>query len=215
MALDCPKCGGTGYVDDVPCVCKVTEAFKVNLAKFIPYGKPSEGVIRIVDTFLLKHKQEKPGRPIHWYYVEDKKGSAKDNLQIVMQMWMYFLIQTDTYFTHKLAPLNDITGWYYSYGDVDTEVWEADFYGHKCKTFLILCENKLLPATAADVLGHFLDFYKDRNIFVYLTKEFRDKPVVWKTVDDKRVKIQLETEAYATTFKNLPTFVEVTLLQNK
>jgi hypothetical protein len=216
--MTCDICGGLGYtIDDsgeVPCVCKVKDLFERHLKVFKLYGAPSNKVKQMVDLLVNQHKTSLGVAPMHWWYVASPPMDAMQNKKFIMNFWFEYLIKTRTFYDFKLITLQDILGLYYSYGSGTEDASDTDFYGFKCKTILIVCEPGLLSKQMNEVLRHYIDIYKDKNIFVFMSKEFNDPLDTWLTSSStgQYVKNKIPDIALAIMFKTqLPWFKQLIL----
>jgi hypothetical protein len=233
MAEKC-KCGGSGQKGDgSPCVCRVMAIYNRYLAPFRNGAPPTPAIKAMVSRALFRHAsmegavaaRQGAGEviiPRHWYMVDGShRYTATDGTALgtpagfYMQFFFEYLVRTKEYVSYEMLDLVALQNLYYADGR-DAEVAGPGFYGFGCGTFLIRLGGELPGKEGMNVLRHFLNTYKGRNILVYAVASYRQAPRITKWTGTSYDSVPLpmekslceimETE-YGDTFVDLETYI--------
>jgi len=139
----------------------------------------------------------------HWFMID---GLGKDPVHTssgmghpkdwYMQFFFQYLVRTKEYTNYRMFDLVTLQNIYYGYGD-DVEFASADiqgvgsgFYGYTSDVFLLHFKNILPGKEALNILRHFLDTYREKNIIIYADSTFRQLPTIRKWSEDQSRYVQ-------------------------
>jgi hypothetical protein len=169
-------------------------------------------------------------QPRHWYFIDSERAFVQPDGkrigtpgEIYMPFFFEYLVRTKEYISYKIFDMVTLQNIYYEYGDddniasADVEGGGTGFYGYGSKTFIIKLTNVLPGKEGFNILRHFIDTYKDRNILIYAESQYAEKPRIRKWTGDSFKEVLLEgeksfkeimTQEYKSTFINLVDYLK-------
>lgn len=182
--------------------------------------------------------EQKPIEPIpiakHWFMIDPLPGPGVlktfnvegmgNPTNFVMHFFFQYLVRTKEYMNYRIFDLVTLQNIYYGYGDgedfasADTQGVGGGFYGYACDTFLLHFKNILPGKESFNILRHFIDTYRSKNIIIVAESSFRQTPKIrkWSYDDNKYIEAQLfgEKTLQEILSKEYDTFIDLTAPKN-
>ena len=212
----CKICNDTGNIPGTgeTCDCRIKQVWRQYLGSLIRETKSVDKttillVDKVIEFYAKEERKQGKTIPKHLYMFDDANSKYKYS-EIYKSFFLYYLLKTKEYLSYKRYDLMSFIDMYWGVESAEFGEFEENFYKFNVSTFLLECKTLIPNKYAFITIRHFLDYYKNCNIIIYASTDYKEKLKISSKDDKGRFHIQeFDVSLYDILKKEYTDFINV------